>query len=193
MAPTVGCVTGSRPSATSCAQSAAGINPISSLASGSPGAAVGGGATLGIAARRVKSLRSPYAFVLTGTPNVYGSVFRFEGQASVFAARRPALSEPGESRGPCYRCLHPEPPPPGDGGLPQAGENRFVRARQTPAIAALADMIGQIVGRRNRPALVEHLVQTALKIFTPHRFVPPRHHAAANGQPTRGERDGPTS
>ena len=43
------------------------------------------------------------ACVLTGKPNVYGSVFRFEGQASVFAA-------PG---GPCYRCLYPEPPPPG--------------------------------------------------------------------------------
>ena len=64
------------------------------------------------------------ACVLTGKPNVYGSVFRFEGQASVFAAgRRPAaVSEPtakatgeskGESKGPCYRCLHPEPPPPG--------------------------------------------------------------------------------
>ena len=43
------------------------------------------------------------ACVMTGTPNVYGSVFRFEGQASVFAAKG----------GPCYRCLHPEPPPPG--------------------------------------------------------------------------------
>jgi molybdopterin/thiamine biosynthesis adenylyltransferase/rhodanese-related sulfurtransferase len=43
------------------------------------------------------------ACVLTGRPNVYGSVFRFEGQASVFCA-------PG---GPCYRCLFPEPPPPG--------------------------------------------------------------------------------
>lgn len=58
------------------------------------------------------------ACVMTGTPNVYGSVFRFEGQASIFAAKRPALSEPsatgeGESKGPCYRCLHPEPPPPG--------------------------------------------------------------------------------
>lgn len=59
------------------------------------------------------------ACVMTGTPNVYGSVFRFEGQASVFAATRPALSEPGtseskgESKGPCYRCLHPEPPPAG--------------------------------------------------------------------------------
>jgi molybdopterin/thiamine biosynthesis adenylyltransferase/rhodanese-related sulfurtransferase len=43
------------------------------------------------------------ACVLTGKPNVYGSIFRFEGQASVFAA----------DEGPCYRCLYPEPPPPG--------------------------------------------------------------------------------
>jgi len=43
------------------------------------------------------------ACVLTGKPNVYGSIFRFDGQASVFDARR----------GPCYRCLYPEPPPPG--------------------------------------------------------------------------------
>ena len=43
------------------------------------------------------------ACVLTGKPNVYGSIFRFEGQASIFAA----------SDGPCYRCLYPEPPPPG--------------------------------------------------------------------------------
>ena len=43
------------------------------------------------------------ACVLLGKPNAYGSIFRFEGQASVFSA-------PG---GPCYRCLYPEPPPPG--------------------------------------------------------------------------------
>ena len=43
------------------------------------------------------------ACVLTGKPNVYASIFRFEGQVSVFDA----------SRGPCYRCLFPEPPPPG--------------------------------------------------------------------------------
>ncbi len=41
--------------------------------------------------------------VLLGKPNVYGSIFRFEGQASVFWAEK----------GPCYRCLYPEPPPPG--------------------------------------------------------------------------------
>ncbi|MGA2747260.1 MAG: molybdopterin-synthase adenylyltransferase MoeB [Verrucomicrobiota bacterium] len=44
------------------------------------------------------------ACVLLKKPNVYGSIFRFEGQASVFA---PHLN------GPCYRCLYPEPPPPG--------------------------------------------------------------------------------
>jgi len=43
------------------------------------------------------------ACILLGKPNVYGSVFRFEGQASVF----------GAPLGPCYRCLYPEPPPPG--------------------------------------------------------------------------------
>src|SRR5574337_887174 len=43
------------------------------------------------------------ACVLLGKPNAYGSIFRFEGQASVFAA----------ADGPCYRCLYPEPPPPG--------------------------------------------------------------------------------
>ena len=43
------------------------------------------------------------ACVLLGKPNVYGSIFRFEGQASVFGL-------PGQ---PCYRCLYPEPPPPG--------------------------------------------------------------------------------
>lgn len=51
--------------------------------------------------------------VLTGKPNIYGAIYRFDGQASVFDA----------ARGPCYRCLFPEPPPPGlaptcsDGGV----------------------------------------------------------------------------
>ncbi len=43
------------------------------------------------------------ACVLLGIPNAYGSIFRFDGQASVFAVKG----------GPCYRCLYPEPPPPG--------------------------------------------------------------------------------
>jgi molybdopterin/thiamine biosynthesis adenylyltransferase/rhodanese-related sulfurtransferase len=43
------------------------------------------------------------ACVLLGKPNVYGSIFRFEGQSTIFCTER----------GPCYRCLYPEPPPPG--------------------------------------------------------------------------------
>ena len=43
------------------------------------------------------------ACVLSGKPNVYGSIFRFDGQVSIFASKN----------GPCYRCLYPEPPPPG--------------------------------------------------------------------------------
>ena len=50
------------------------------------------------------------ACVLLGTPNVYGSILRFEGQASVFAARG----------GPCYRCLYPEAPP--EGLVPSCAE-----------------------------------------------------------------------
>jgi len=50
------------------------------------------------------------ACVLYGKPNAWGSIFRFEGQASVFAA----------PDGPCYRCLHPEPPP--DGLVPSCAE-----------------------------------------------------------------------
>jgi adenylyltransferase/sulfurtransferase len=50
------------------------------------------------------------ACVLRRRPNVYGSIFRFEGQASVFAM----------PNGPCYRCLHPEPPP--DGLIPSCAE-----------------------------------------------------------------------
>src|SRR5881398_3438483 len=52
------------------------------------------------------------ACVLTGKPNVYGSIFRFEGQASVFAMKE----------GPCYRCLYPEPP---------AGTGSLLRRRRS--------------------------------------------------------------
>ena len=48
------------------------------------------------------------ACVLLGKPNVYGSIFRFEGQVSRCSYAKD---------GPCYRCLYPEPPPPGTGSL----------------------------------------------------------------------------
>src|SRR5215208_4777393 len=54
------------------------------------------------------------ACVLLGKPNVYGSIFRFEGQASVFSTKD----------GPCYRCLYPEPPPPG--AVPSCAEGGVI-------------------------------------------------------------------
>ena len=52
------------------------------------------------------------ACVLAGKANVYGSIFRFEGMVTVFDPTRPHPERDGE-RGPCYRCLYPEPPEPG--------------------------------------------------------------------------------
>ena len=68
------------------------------------------------------------ACVLTGKPNVYGSIFRFEGQASVFAT----------AEGPCYRCLYPEPPPPGLVGVIQATETiKLILGQGQPLIGRL--------------------------------------------------------
>ena len=83
------------------------------------------------------------ACVLEGRPNVYGSVFRFEGQAAVFAA-------PG---GPCYRCLHPEPPPAGlipncaEGGVLGVLPGVIGTIQATEAIKLLAGVGETLVGR----------------------------------------------
>ncbi|HEV2387148.1 MAG TPA: molybdopterin-synthase adenylyltransferase MoeB [Candidatus Acidoferrales bacterium] len=117
------------------------------------------------------------ACVLLGKPNVYGSIFRFEGQASVFGV-------PG---GPCYRCLYPEPPPPGlvpscaEGGvlgvLPgivgslQAMEVlKLITGKGTPLAGRLLlfDALGmsfrEVKLRRDRdcPICGEHPTQTGL-------------------------------
>jgi molybdopterin/thiamine biosynthesis adenylyltransferase/rhodanese-related sulfurtransferase len=63
------------------------------------------------------------ACVLLGKPNVHGAIFRFEGQATVFDA----------VRGPCYRCLYPEPPPPG--AVPSCAEGGVLGV--LPGIVAL--------------------------------------------------------
>jgi adenylyltransferase/sulfurtransferase len=83
------------------------------------------------------------ACVMSGTPNVYGSVFRFEGQASVFAA----------PNGPCYRCLHPEPPP--MGLIPSCAEAGVLGVlpgvigtiQATEAIKLLAGIGEPLIGR----------------------------------------------
>jgi adenylyltransferase/sulfurtransferase len=83
------------------------------------------------------------ACVMTRTPNVYGSIFRFEGQASVFAA--------GE--GPCYRCLHPDPPPTGliptcaEGGVLGVLPGVIGTVQATEAIKVLTGIGQPLVGR----------------------------------------------
>ncbi len=83
------------------------------------------------------------ACILTGKPNVYGSIFRFEGQASVFGV-------PG---GPCYRCLYPEPPPPGlvpscaEGGVLGVLPGLVGTVQATEAIKLLLGIGQTLVGR----------------------------------------------
>jgi sulfur-carrier protein adenylyltransferase/sulfurtransferase len=83
------------------------------------------------------------ACVLLGKPNVYGSIFRFEGQASVFYA----------AEGPCYRCLFPEPPPPGlvpscaEGGVLGVLPGTIGAIQATEAIKLILGQGEPLIGR----------------------------------------------
>ncbi|MFN2137078.1 MAG: molybdopterin-synthase adenylyltransferase MoeB [Candidatus Promineifilaceae bacterium] len=83
------------------------------------------------------------ACVLLGKPNVYGSIFRFEGQASVFYAEE----------GPCYRCLFPEPPPPGlvpscaEGGVLGVLPGTIGAIQATEAIKLIIGQGTPLIGR----------------------------------------------
>jgi adenylyltransferase/sulfurtransferase len=83
------------------------------------------------------------ACVMTGTPNVYASIFRFEGQVSVFATED----------GPCYRCLYEEPPPPGlvpscaEGGVLGILPGFIGTLQATEVIKLLADVGEPLIGR----------------------------------------------
>jgi adenylyltransferase/sulfurtransferase len=83
------------------------------------------------------------ACVLLGKPNVYGSIFRFEGQTSVFDSRR----------GPCYRCLYPEPPPPGavpscaEGGVLGVLPGIIAMIQATEAVKLLTGVGEPLIGR----------------------------------------------
>src|SRR6476660_8540705 len=83
------------------------------------------------------------ACVLLGIPNVYGSIFRFEGQASVFST----------ADGPCYRCLYPEPPPPhlvpscAEGGVRGVLPGVIGTIQATEAIKLLTGIGETLVGR----------------------------------------------
>jgi molybdopterin/thiamine biosynthesis adenylyltransferase/rhodanese-related sulfurtransferase len=83
------------------------------------------------------------ACVLLGKPNVYGSIYRFEGQSSVFDARH----------GPCYRCLYPEPPPPGavpscaEGGVLGVLPGIIATVQATETVKLLAGIGTPLIGR----------------------------------------------
>ena len=83
------------------------------------------------------------ACVLLGRPNVHGSIFRFDGQASVFDARY----------GPCYRCLYPEPPPPGsvpscaEGGVLGVLPGLIAMIQATETLKLLAGVGTPLYGR----------------------------------------------
>ncbi|PDW02793.1 molybdopterin-synthase adenylyltransferase MoeB [Candidatus Viridilinea mediisalina] len=84
------------------------------------------------------------ASVLLGKPNVYGSIFRFEGQATVFSPK---------DGGPCYRCLYPEPPPPGlvpscaEGGVLGVLPGVIGTIQATEAIKLLTGIGEPLIGR----------------------------------------------
>jgi len=83
------------------------------------------------------------ACVLLGKPNAYGSIFRFEGQASVFATKD----------GPCYRCLYPEPPPPGlvpscaEGGVLGVLPGLIGMVQATEAVKLIMGIGEPLIGR----------------------------------------------
>jgi molybdopterin/thiamine biosynthesis adenylyltransferase/rhodanese-related sulfurtransferase/molybdopterin converting factor small subunit len=83
------------------------------------------------------------ACVLLGKPNAYGSIFRFEGQASVFATKD----------GPCYRCLYPEPPPPGlvpscaEGGVLGVLPGMIGMIQATEAVKLIMGIGEPLIGR----------------------------------------------
>ena len=83
------------------------------------------------------------ACVLLGKPNVYGAIFRFEGQASSFDAQR----------GPCYRCLFPEPPPPGsvpdcaEGGVLGVLPGIIAMIQATETVKLLSGIGEPLIGR----------------------------------------------
>jgi adenylyltransferase/sulfurtransferase len=84
------------------------------------------------------------ASVMLGKPNVYGSIFRFEGQATVFHP---------QAGGPCYRCLYPEPPPPGlvpscaEGGVLGVLPGVIGTVQATETIKLIAGIGEPLIGR----------------------------------------------
>jgi molybdopterin/thiamine biosynthesis adenylyltransferase/rhodanese-related sulfurtransferase len=122
----------------------------------------------GITSANALRLLAPYDIVIDGTDNfptrylvndasvllekvnIYGSIYRFEGQATVFDARK---RPDGTRRGPCYRCMFPEPPPPGEvpscaeGGVLGVLPGMIAMIQATEAIKMITGIGRSLVGR----------------------------------------------
>jgi len=92
------------------------------------------------------------ACVLLGKPNVYGSVFRFEGQVSVFGAKD----------GPCYRCLYPSPPPPGL--VPSCGEGGILGVLPGIVGCTQANEVIKLIIGKGKPLVGRLLLIDALNM-----------------------------
>src|SRR6185369_2396065 len=90
------------------------------------------------------------ASVLQNKPNVYGSIFRFEGQATVFKT----------PEGPCYRCLYPEPPPPGE--VPSCAEGGVMGAMVGTVGAIQATEAIKLITGAGKPAIGKFVIYNSL-------------------------------
>jgi adenylyltransferase/sulfurtransferase len=90
------------------------------------------------------------ASVLQGKPNVYGSIFRFEGQVTVFKT----------PEGPCYRCLYPEPPPPGE--VPSCAEGGVMGAMVGTVGAIQATEAIKLITGAGNPAIGKFVIYNSL-------------------------------
>ena len=90
------------------------------------------------------------AAVLQGKPNIYGSIFRFEGQVTVFKT----------PEGPCYRCLYPEPPPPGE--VPSCAEGGVMGAMVGTVGAIQATEAIKLITGIGKPAIGKFVIYNSL-------------------------------
>src|SRR5579859_1501691 len=90
------------------------------------------------------------AAVLQGKPNIYGSIFRFEGQVTVFKT----------PEGPCYRCLYPEPPPPGE--VPSCAEGGVMGAMVGTVGSIQATEAIKLITGAGKPAIGKFVIYNSL-------------------------------
>lgn len=103
------------------------------------------------------------ACVLLKKPNVYGSIFRFDGMVTVFAPHLPHPDRPGE-HGPCYRCMYPEPPDPGS--VPSCAEGGVMGVLPGIIGTLQAAEVLKLITGLGRPAIGKLLTYDAISFET---------------------------